>query len=110
MDDRTGKLLVYASNLELGGKRLESISVAAQKIGQLLELPTQVVTFREEFDPIYVYYKYGEDNPIPLFCDKGRETDVQAIFTALRNMIFVLSFHPGHLALKRIRKEVTQFS
>ena len=110
MDNQNGKLLVYASNLELGGQRLQSISTAAQKIGQLLRLPTQVVTFGEEFNPIYVYYKNGDDSPIPLYCDKGRKTNAEAIFMALRNIIFVLSFLPSHLALKPIRKEVMQFS
>lgn len=104
------KLLVYASNLELGGQRLQSISTAAQKLGKLLRLPTQVVTFREEFNPIYVYYKNGDDSPIPLYCDKGRRTNTETIFMALRNLIFVLSFHPSHLALKPIRKEIMQFS
>jgi hypothetical protein len=102
--------LVYASNFELGGKRLQSISVAAQKIGRLLKLPIHVVTFRDEFDPIYIYYKNGDNSPIPLYCDKEGETDVEKIYRVLRNMIFVLSFHPAHSALISIRKEAMQFS
>lgn len=110
MENCDGKLLVYASNLKLSGKRLQSVSVAAEKIAELLKLPMEVVTFREEFSPIYVYYKNGDDEPVPIYCDKGREFDMQVIYEALRNMVFVLSFHPKHSALKSIRKEVMQFS
>lgn len=110
MENCDGKLLVYASNLKLSGKRLQSVSVAAEKIAELLKLPMEVVTFREDFSPIYVYYKNGDDEPVPIYCDKGREFDMQAIYEALRNMVFVLSFHPKHSALKPIRKEVMQFS
>ncbi len=106
MENQNGRLLVYASNLELDGKRLQSISVATEKIGQLLKLPIQVVTFGEEFDSIYVYYKKGDDSPIPLYWDRGRRTGVKKVFMALRNMIFALSFHPSHSALKPIRREV----
>ncbi len=102
--------MVYTSNLELSEKRLQSVSVAAEKIANLLKLPMEVVTFRGKFDPIYVYYKNGDDEPIPIYCDKGRKTGIQKIYKALRNMIFVLSFHPKCSALKHIRKEAMVFS
>lgn len=105
-----GKLLVYTSNIKLGGRRLHSITAAAHKIGLQLDLPVEFITFKEEFNPIFVYYKSGEDNPIPLYCDKGTEISEETIFGILRRMIFVLSFHPSHSALKSIRKEVMQFS
>jgi tRNA U34 2-thiouridine synthase MnmA/TrmU len=86
------------------------VSVAAEKIAKLLKLPMEVVSFREEFNPIYVYYKNGDEEPIPIFCDKGGEFEMQDVYKALRNMMFVLSFHPKHPALKQIRKELTLFS
>jgi len=86
------------------------VSVAANKMAKLLKLPMEVVTFGEEFDAIYVYYKNGDEEPIPIYCDKGGKFGMQEIYKALRNMIFVLSFHPKHSALKRIRKEVMLFS
>lgn len=110
MENHNGKLLVYASNIKLSATRLQSVSVAAKRISELLELPLEVVTFRKEFNPIYVYYKNSDDEPIPIYCDKGGEQDVQAVYKALRNMIFVLSFHPKHSVLKPIRQEVMQFS
>ncbi len=86
------------------------MSVAAEKMAKVLKLPMEVVTFGEEFDPIYVYYKNGDEEPIPIYCDKGEKFGMQEIYKALRNMMFVLSFHPKHPALKRIRKEVMLFS
>jgi len=86
------------------------VSVAAEKMAKVLKLPMEVVTFGEEFDPIYVYYKNGDEEPIPIYCDKGEKFGMQEIYKALRNMMFVLSFHPKHPALKRIRKEVMLFS
>ena len=110
MENCCGKLLIYASSLALNEKRLQSVSVAAEKIAELLELPIEVITFGEEFSPIYVYYKNGDDEAIPIYCDKGGEFDMQEIYKALRNMMFVLSFHPKHSVLKQIRKEVMLFS
>lgn len=110
LDNHHGKLLVYASNLKLSGKRLQSVSGAAERIADLLKLPMEVVTFGEDFSPIYVYYKNGEDDPIPIYCNKSGKCETQAIYKTLRDMIFVLSFHPKHSALKAIRKEVIQFS
>jgi len=42
------------------------VSVAAEKMAKVLKLPMEVVTFGEEFDPIYVYYKNGDEEPIPI--------------------------------------------
>ena len=86
------------------------MSVAGDKMAKLLKLPMEVVAFGEEFDPIYVYYKNGDEEPIPIYCDKSGKFGMQEIYKALRNMMFVLSFHPKHSALKRIRKDVMLFS
>jgi len=110
LENCNGKLLVYASNVARSERRFRSVSVAAGKMAELLKLPMEVVTFGEEFDPIYVYYKNGDEEPIPIYCDKGAKFDMKEIYKALRNMMFVLSFHPKHSALKRIRKDVMVFS
>jgi hypothetical protein len=110
LENHNGKILIYASSFTSRGKRLKSVSVAAEKMAKLLKLNVEVVTFREKFAPIYVYYESGDEEPIPIYCDKGGKSEVQEIFTALRNMMFVLSFHPKHSALKHIRKEVMLFS
>jgi len=110
LENCNGKLLVYASNVARSERRFRSVSVATGKMAELLKLPMEVVTFGEEFDPIYVYYKNGDEEPIPIYCDKGAKFDMKEIYKALRNMMFVLSFHPKHSALKRIRKDVMVFS
>jgi len=104
LENANGKLLVYASSFTLHEKRLESVSMAAEKMAKMLKLNFEVVTFGEKTTPIYVYYKNGDEEPIPLYCDKGGEANMQEIYTALSNMMFVLSFHPKHSALKQMRK------
>lgn len=105
-----GKLLVYASSFASRGKLLKSVSIAAEKTAELLKLDVEVITFSEEFAPIYVYYRNGDEDPIPIYCHKSGESDIQEIYKVLRNMMFVLSFHPKHSTLKQIRKDVIQFS
>ncbi len=79
-------------------------------MAKLLNLRMEIVTFRREFAPVYVYYKYGDDEPIPIYCTRNGESDMQEIYATLRNMMFVLSFHPKHSALKQIRREIMQLS
>ena len=110
LENPEAKLLVYASNLAPENKRFQSISDAAKKMAKLLKLPLEVVTFKEEFDLIYVYYKNGEEEPVPIFCDNGGEFKIQEIYKALTNMMFVLSFHPKHSALQQIRGKFRLFS
>jgi len=105
-----GKLLVYASSFASFEKRLKPVSGAAEKMAKLLEINVEVVKFRKKFTPIYVYYKEGEGEPIPIYCDNGEGSDMQQVYKVLRNMMFVLSFHPKHSTLRSIRKKVMQFS
>ncbi len=110
LENMNGKFLVYASSFTSRGSRMKSVSIAAERMAKMLSLNVEVVTFREKFAPIYVYYKNGEEEPIPIYCNKDRKSDIQEICTALKNMMFVLSFHPKHSALKRLRKEIMRFS
>jgi len=110
LEGSNGKLLVYASTFKSHEKRLKSVSLAAEKMATVLRLNVEVVTFREKFTPIYVYYKNGDEEPIPIYCDKGGKPNMQKICAVLRNMMFVLSFHPKHSALRRIREDIRRFS
>ena len=110
MENSNGKLLIYASSFTSHEKRLKSVSMAAEKMAKLLKLSFEIVTFGEKITPIYVYYKNGDEEPIPIYCDKGRKTNIQEVYTALRNMMFVLSFHPKHSTLRQIRNGIMQFS
>jgi hypothetical protein len=99
-----GKLLVYASAVVSRKERLQSVKVATEKTAKLLDLGFEVIRFRKNFSQIYVYYENGDDDPIPIYSDEGKEYDLQEICATLRNMMFVLSFHPRHSALRQARK------
>jgi len=106
LENSNGKLLIYASNFVSSEERLKPVSVAAQKMAELLKLNFEVVIFGEKLAPIYVYYKDGDEEPIPVYCNKGEKADAHQIYETLRNMMFVLSFHPRHSLLRRMRKEI----
>jgi hypothetical protein len=106
-----GKLLVYASTGASNTKRLASVRTATEKTAKLLNLEFEMVRFRKSFSQIYVYYECGDDGePIPLYCDKGKAGDLQEICATLRKMVFVMSFHPKHSALKQVRSAIMRLS
>ena len=107
----SGKLLVYASTDVPRKKRLASVRTATEETAKLLNLDFEVVRFRNSCSQIYVYYACGDGGePIPLYCDEGKAGDLQDICTTLRRMVFVLSFHPEHSALKQVRSAIMRLS
>jgi hypothetical protein len=106
-----GKLLVYTSTGAPRKKRLASVKTATEETAKLLNLDCEVVRFRNGCSQIYVYYECGDGGePIPLYCDEGKAGNLQEICAALRNMMFVLSFHPKHSALKQVRGAIMRLS
>lgn len=106
-----GKLLVYASTDVPRKKRLESVQTATEETAKLLNLGFGVVKFRNSSSQIYVYYECSDGGePIPLYCDKGKAGSLQEICATLRKMMFVLSFHPNHSALKEVRSAIMRAS
>ncbi len=106
-----GKLMVYASTGIPSRKRLDSVRTAAKETAKRLNLDFEIVRFERASSPIYVYYEENDDEePIPLYCDEGKISGLEEISSKLRNMMFVLSFHPKHSALKEIRKELLKLS
>jgi hypothetical protein len=103
--------MVYASTGIPSGKRLESVRTAAKETAESLNLDFEIVSFDRASSPIYVYYEESSgEEPIPLYCDEGKMSNLEEISSKLRNMMFVLSFHPNHSALKEIRKEILKLS
>jgi hypothetical protein len=86
------------------------VRTAVEKTARLLKLNYEIKTFKKSFTPIYVYYKTGGEELIPLYCNNNSQSDTEEVCMALRNMMFVLSFHPRHQYLKRVRKDIMQFS
>ena len=109
--ENCGKLMVYASTGVPSRKRLDSVRTAAKDTAKRLNLDFEIVRFERASSPIYVYYEENDDEePIPLYCDEGKISGLEEISSKLRNMMFVLSFHPKHSALKEIRKELLKLS
>lgn len=102
--------MVYSSNEEAQNKKLESIKLATKKTARLFNMNYELIKFKESYSKIFVYYDNGTDEPIPLYCDKGKKERIQDICSSLRKMMFVLSFHPKHSALKNVRNSIMTFS
>ena len=101
---------MYTSTAAPLRKRLQSIKTATEETAKRLNLGFEVVRFRKSFSQIYVYYENGEGEPIPIYCDKGKTSGMNEICATLKNMMFVLSFHPAHSALRNARKGLMGFS
>jgi len=106
----TGKLVLCASNISAPKQRLQSVRVAAEETANQLKLGFAVVSQQRGFPQIYVYYEYGNEEPIPIYCDEGKTGDLQEIVARLRNMMYVLSFHPKHTALAQVRSSIMKLS
>jgi len=102
----SGKLMVYASTVSSPRERLHSVKTATEAMAKQLNLNFEMVKQTSSNSPIYVYYEQGNDEPIPLYCDEGKTGDLQEIQARLKSMMFVLSFHPKHTALRNARKEL----
>jgi len=103
--------MVYASTGIPSRKRLDWVRAAAQQTAKRLNLNFQMVKLDSAGSPIYVYYEETVgDDPIPLYCDEGKMSDLEEISSTLRRMMFVLSFHPKHSALRQIRKDILKLS
>ena len=102
--------MIYASEEEMREKRLESIQIATKKTAQMLKMNFEFIKFKESYSKIFVYYDNGIDDPIPLYCDKGKKEKAQDICSSLRKMMFVLSFHPKHSVLRYVRDSIMTLS
>lgn len=102
----TGKLVIYSCSRGLNDQCLVSIKTATEQIARQFKLDFEMVKQGEPISQIYVYYENGNDEPVPLYCNEGKYDDKQEICSKLRNMMFVLSFHPKHIGLKHVRREI----
>ncbi len=105
-----GKLMIYASTGSPHKKRLQSVKTATEETARLLKMDFEMVNFKKRVSQIYVYYEDGIDEPIPIYCDEGKQFGLDEISTKLRRMMFVLSFHPRHSTLKQMRSELMAVS
>jgi hypothetical protein len=108
--ENSGKLMVYASTQTSSRERLDSVRAAAKETAKRLNLDFEVVRFERASSPIYVYYEENDGEPVPLYCDEGKRSGLEEISGKIRNMMFVLSFHPNHAALREMRSELLKLS
>jgi hypothetical protein len=99
--ENCGKLMVYASTQTSSRERLDSVRAATEETAKRLNLDFEVVRVERASSPIYVYYEESDGEPIPLYCDEGKKSGLDEISGKIRNMMFVLSFHPHHAALRK---------
>lgn len=105
-----GKLTVYASAEDSPKQRLCSVREAAENAAKQMNLDFELVSQTMGQSQIYVYYENGEDERIPIYCDEGKRADLAEISSKIRNMMFVLSFHPRYAALKQLRNSIMKLS
>ncbi len=99
-----GKLTVYSSEGYPSTRRLGSVKTAAEQMARQLNLSFEMVKQKRGCSPIYVYYDCGDADPVPIYCDEGKTGNSAEISSKIRSMMFVLSFHPRHSALRQARK------
>ncbi len=104
MLENNGRFMIYASNTQ-SLNRLRIVESAVAKVANSLNLETELSP-RRKLLSIYVYYKSETGDEIPVYCDWGKSWKEEEVCRAIRNMMFVLSFHPCHSSLQTIRKEV----
>jgi hypothetical protein len=104
-----GKLTVHASTAASPKQRLQSVRTATQEMARRLNMDFEVIK-QAGAGQIYVYYENGDEDPIPLYCDEGKSGDLAEISSKIRNMMFVLSFHPKHVVLKQVRQSLFTLS
>ena len=102
--DNNGKLMIYASDAPQL-ERLRIVGSAVAKVADSLKLDTELSP-RKKLLSIYVYYRSLQGDEIPVYCDWGKSWKEDDVHRAIRNMMFVLSFHPHHSNLRTMRHEV----
>ncbi len=81
------------------------VGSAVAKIARSLSLSVEVTPTKKILS-VYVYYQNESGEEIPVYCDWGKNWGEEDVYKAIRNMMFVLSFHPEHSGLQDIRKEM----
>jgi hypothetical protein len=104
MLESNGKFMIYTSNIP-SPERLRVVGSAVAKVADSLNLETELSQKRKLLS-IYVYYKSDLGDEIPVYSDWGKGWKEEDVYRAIRNMMFVLSFHPSHSGLRTVRKEV----
>jgi hypothetical protein len=81
------------------------VGSAVAKVAKALTLSVEVTSTKKILS-VYVYYQNAIGEEIPVYCDWGKSWGEEDVYKVIKNMMFVLSFHPKHTSLQGIRKEM----
>jgi hypothetical protein len=105
-----GKLLIYAPNeTRMVFHEIEKVKSAAYRIARRLNLGVEVIQ-RIDLKSIWVYFESCNGELVPIYFNYGLSRREEEVYAKIRNMMFVLSFHPKFSGLKSIREEVIGLS
>jgi len=101
-----GKILIYTptgSNGNFDG--VKNVENAANKIARRLKLKVETIQ-RTDLSSVWVYFESHDGQLIPVYFNYWSKCQEEEAYAKIRNMMFVLSFHPKFSDLKSIRKDV----
>jgi hypothetical protein len=104
------KLTLYTSNDIWHPKKAQSVRSATKKTAETLNLEFKEAHKSNANLPIYVYFEDEHNDAVPLYCDEGKNAELDEISSKIRSMMYVLSFHPKHATLAQIRSRLVKFS
>jgi len=105
-----GRIIIYVPGSPKGGFHgTEKIRKAACRIAERLKLEVEVIQ-RFDLSSVWVYFESCEGELIPIYFDYGLHRQEEEVYAKIRNMMFVLSFHPKFSDLKPIREDVIRIS
>ena len=101
-----GKILVYAPDNN-GFIGIKSVENAANKIARRLKLGLEIIQ-RADLKSVWVYFESCDGQLIPVYFNYWPDCSEEEVYMKIRNMMFVLSFHPRFNGLKSIRREIME--
>jgi hypothetical protein len=99
-----GRFLIYTSRFARRGGRLKTVGHAVVRVAERLGANIEVYQ-RKDVLSIFVYYKDGGKEEIPVYCDWEKNWNEEDVYHAIRSVIYALSFHPEYAVLQTIRKK-----
>jgi len=96
-----GKFLVYASPFSARNERLKTVGKAVVRIAERLGADVEI-TQRRDVLSIFVYYKNGGKEKIPVYCDWGKNWNEDDVYHAIKSVVYLFPFFgtPFSLLLK----------
>lgn len=103
MLSHNGKFMVYTSPFSTQRERLKTVVSAVVRIAERLGANIEI-SQRDNILSIFVYYKNGGKEKIPVYCDWGKKWNEKDVYHAIRSVVYALSLHPEYSFLQTIRE------